>query len=199
MTYTNTLSQNTVNITEDIAVDFFADVFYSHLKTYFTQPYKDIVFLCIGTDRSTGDSLGPLTGYKMSKNYKRFKNVYVYGTLEEPVHAKNLSDKIKEIQKRHISPFIIAIDACLGKVDRVGYITVAPGPLKPGAGVKKSLPEVGNLHITGIVNLGGFMEYIVLQNTRLNLVMNMAETLADAIYFGLWKFEKENKKEQFLV
>ena len=28
------------------------------------QGKKGVVFLCIGTDRSTGDSLGPLIGYK---------------------------------------------------------------------------------------------------------------------------------------
>ena len=29
------------------------------------QGKKGVVFLCIGTDRSTGDSLGPLIGYKL--------------------------------------------------------------------------------------------------------------------------------------
>ena len=68
--------------------------------------------------------------------------------------------------------------------------------IKPGAGVKKNLPPVGDMHITGIVNLGGFMEYIVLQNTRLSLVMNMAETISSAVYFGLWKFQKESEKKK---
>jgi putative sporulation protein YyaC len=47
--------------------------------------------------------------------------------------------------------------------------------------VNKSLPEVGNIHITGIVNVSGFMEYFVLQNTRLSLVMNMAEIISTSI------------------
>ena len=36
-----------------------------------------VVFLCIGTDRSTGDSLGPLLGYKLKDVYKRqgFMNI----------------------------------------------------------------------------------------------------------------------------
>lgn len=45
----------------------------------------EILFLCIGTDRSTGDSLGPLIGYKLRE--KGMKNARVLGTLEEPVHA----------------------------------------------------------------------------------------------------------------
>ncbi|MCL6574238.1 MAG: DUF1256 domain-containing protein, partial [Bacillus sp. (in: Bacteria)] len=46
----------------------------------------------------------------------------------------------------------------------------------------KDLPAVGDIHITGIVNVSGFMEFFVLQNTRLNLVMNMAKTIANGIY-----------------
>lgn len=38
---------------------------------------RPIIFLCIGTDRATGDSLGPLIGYKL-KNLSQ-KNIYIYG------------------------------------------------------------------------------------------------------------------------
>lgn len=63
----------------------------------------------------------------------------------------------------------------------MGSFQIGDGPLKPGAGVQKDLPEVGDLHINGIVNVSGFMEYFVLQNTRLNLVMNMANVLAEGL------------------
>jgi len=59
--------------------------------------------------------------------------------------------------------------------------------LKPGAGVKKELPVVGDIHITGVVNVGGFMEYFVLQNTRLHLVISMAEVIAKGIYLALFQ------------
>ena len=47
-----------------------------------------VIFLCIGTDRSTGDSLGPLVGHKLRKY--RLKKAAVIGTLDKPVHAMNL-------------------------------------------------------------------------------------------------------------
>lgn len=199
MNLSSKLSKNTIDIKSPLATSYFSNMFLSHLKDYYTDSHDEIIILCIGTDRSTGDSLGPLTGYKMKKVLNKFDKVHVYGTLDAPVHAKNLEEHIKTIYSSHKNPFIIAIDACLGKVDRVGYLTVSQGPLKPGAGVKKSLPSVGDIHITGIVNLGGFMEYIVLQNTRLSLVMSMAETISSAVYFGLLKFHNKNikKKEQF--
>lgn len=155
--------------------------------------FYDIVFVCIGTDRSTGDSLGPIIGSKLKKLYP--KNISVYGTLDVPVHALNLKETSEHIKRTHTFPYIIAIDACLGELKNVGMITLASGSLKPGAGVNKKLPEVGHLHITGIVNVGGFMEYFVLQNTRLSLVMKMADTIASAIFYAALQMKREREKE----
>ncbi|SMO68680.1 spore protease YyaC [Melghirimyces algeriensis] len=145
-----------------------------------TDPFpQELACLCIGTDRSTGDSLGPLVGTQLEKRGIPF--LRVYGTLEEPVHAVNLNQTLSQIKSDLKNPCVIAIDACLGQLANVGKIQVGNGPLKPGAGVNKQLPEVGQVHITGIVNVSGFMEYFVLQNTRLSVVMKMADVIASAI------------------
>ncbi len=161
-----------------------------YLNSYYNNHYDELLILCIGTDRSTGDCLGPLTGYKLFQYVKNYEKVHVIGTLDEPVHAKNLSLKIDEIKRNYNNPFIVAIDACLGNLDRIGYISLTLGPLKPGAGVKKSLPSIGDMHITGVVNLGGFMEYVVLQNTRLNIVMKMSEVISSSFNTALWHLNK---------
>ena len=148
---------------------------------------QEIIILCIGSDRSTGDSLGPLVGYKLNKY--QLPNVYVYGTLHDPVHAANLRSKINQIMTRHQSPFIIAIDASLGTMEHVGYVTLCDGPLKPGLGVNKELPSVGDIHLTGIVNFSGMMESLLLQTTRLSKVMNLADTIAKSILYGLMEFQ----------
>lgn len=144
---------------------------------------RPVVVVCIGTDRSTGDSLGPLVGTMINK--KKIDGIAVYGTLDEPIHAVNLNDTLEAIGDRFRHPYIIAIDACLGQFSSIGTIQLGDGPIKPGAGVNKDLPPVGDIHITGIVNVGGFMEYLVLQNTRLSIVMNMAELIADALTHAL--------------
>ncbi len=168
-----------------------------------SQQIRPVVIVCIGTDRSTGDSLGPLIGTLLSE--KTLANFYIYGTLEDPIHAVNLKEKLDYIHRTHEDPFIIGIDACLGRVKSVGIIQIGKGPVKPGAGVNKELPDVGEAHITGIVNVSGFMEYFVLQNTRLNLVLKMAKAITKGIYLaGLaynhanpltttfnWSFEEE--------
>lgn len=148
------------------------------------------VLLCIGTDRSTGDCLGPLVGWKMTQ--VRQKLFTVYGTLEEPVHAVNLEAKLAELQETHPGSLVIAVDACLGNLENVGSITIGDGALEPGAGVKKKLPLVGDIHITGVVNVGGYLEYVVLQNTRLSMVMRMAGVIVE----GLKRAAHEIRKHQ---
>lgn len=133
----------------------------------------EYVIVCIGTDRSTGDALGPLIGSYFSELMPR--HMTVYGTLKRPVHATNLPDYMEHIERQHRKAFVIAIDACLGKNDSVGNIITGIGSIKPGAAFNKKLPEIGDVYITGIVNVGGFMEYSVLQNTRLSIVVDMAK------------------------
>lgn len=153
------------------------------------SPVQDIVIVCIGTDRSTGDCLGPLVGTALSKMNHR-NQFHLYGTLEEPVHAMNLKDTLEKINHKFKNPFVIGIDACLGQTSSVGSIQVVQGPLRPGAGVNKELPPVGDIHVTGIVNVGGFMEYFVLQNTRLSLVMRLSEIIAHSIYAALKEWNR---------
>lgn len=163
-----------------------------------------VVITCIGTDRSTGDSFGPLIGSFLKEI--DLNHFHVYGTLDDPIHAVNLQERINQIHEHHINPFIIAIDACLGRIKNVGVIKVGTGPIKPGAGVNKDLPSVGHIHITGIVNVSGYMEFFVLQNTRLNLVMRMAKQVtagiekADQLYsqkYFRYQMELDESKESF--
>jgi len=144
-------------------------------KTY----QRPLITFCIGTDRSTGDSLGPLVGWFLQKK-QPYKDL-IYGTIDKPVHATNMEENLTEIHSRFNNPLIIAVDACLGKLESIGYVNISQGSLKPGAAVNKNLPAVGDLAISGIVNVGGFMEYLVLQNTRLSFVMQMAEKVSDVI------------------
>ena len=163
-------------------------IIYNQIKSEY-HLYKNLIILCIGTDRSTGDSLGPLTGTILKKN--KYLPVNIYGTIDDPVHANNLDQSIKNINKKYIRPYIIAIDAGLGKKTSVGCVDVKDGPLKPGTGVNKTLTHVGNMHITGLVNVSGYMEYLVLQSTRLSIVMKMAEIIAGGLEASIRMINRE--------
>jgi len=182
---------NYIDVKSPGAFRKFTNKLYLYLKAAIEQGFKCIVFICIGTDRSTGDSLGPLVGYKLAGiNYR---NVYVYGNLDEPVHAKNLNETIKKVHENHTKPYIVAIDACLGRIENVGCLCIGKGSIKPGSGVKKELLPVGDMYITGIVNFAGVMEIMVLQNTRLNLVMKMADIISSGIRHVLFRIENEKE------
>ena len=155
---------------------------YENLKEIINEN-REIIFICIGTDRCTGDSLGPLVGYKLKSFYKEMpkNNIYIYGSLESPVHSKNISNIIDKIKANFDNPFIIAIDSCLGKINNIGKVFVSDNPIFPGLAVNKELPPIGDLSITGIVNISGNYEFIILQNTRLYTVMSLADCISQGI------------------
>ncbi len=171
----------------------FSDALYKIISNSAIEKYSDIVFVCIGTDRSTGDSLGPIVGHKLRE--MKYENVHVFGNLESPVHAKNLCETTSLIHDRFKKPFIIAIDACLGKVDHVGHIVVGTGSLKPGSAVNKDLQPIGDMHITGIVNFSGYMDFLILQNTRLGTVMKLADIISSGIRYSIWKIKRDELKK----
>lgn len=138
-----------------------------------------VVFLCIGTDRSTGDSLGPLIGYKL-KNWD-LGRAEVMGTLERPVHAMNLEQYVQMIKSRFSDYIIVAVDASVGHMDHIGYVTLGKGSLKPGLGVSKELRAVGDIFITGIVGSCGNYDPLMLQSIRLSVVMRLADCISDSI------------------
>ena len=67
----------------------------------------------------------------------------------------------------------------------MGYITVGLGPIHPGAGVRKELPDVGDIFITGIINASGTLEHFLLQTTRLSTVISMADSITQGILMAL--------------
>lgn len=143
------------------------------------QGKKGVVFLCIGTDRSTGDSLGPLIGYKLRK--MEVSGTSVFGTLDQPVHAMNLEDYVRVITSCYHDCLVVAVDASVGSREHVGYLTLGKGPLKPGLGVSKELRAVGDIFITGIVGSCTSYDPLMLQSVRLSVVMRMADCISRSI------------------
>ncbi|HHT62546.1 MAG: spore protease YyaC [Bacillota bacterium] len=170
-----------------LALSLLSDQLSKFLVEIDPQGRREIAVVCIGTDRATGDCLGPLVGWILKRHPINFA---LYGTLDDPVHATNLSEKLETIKATHHSPLIIAVDACLGRLQNVGMINIGLGEISPGAGVHKKLPPVGDIYFTGIVNVSGHMEFLVLQNTRLNIVMQMATKIAYSIIIGIKKAKR---------
>lgn len=145
---------------------------------------RELAFACVGTDRSTGDALGPLVGEKLRR--LGLGEDEVIGTLEHPLHALNLSERLLPRMESHPRPLVVAVDAALGPVSSIGSIAVRDGGLRPGQGVGKDLPEIGEISVTATVNVSaGALDAQVLQSTRLYLVHTLAETIGAALWWAV--------------
>lgn len=159
--------------------NFSAAVFCRQLLTFFPDPNEPLIFLCIGSDRLTGDSLGPLVGHELS--LCALPDCIVYGTLSHPVHAENLSSTLKSIRSTYPNYRIIAIDAALDELSTIGQIHLHNYPLFPGAGVHKQLPPVGDVSITGVVAPASSDSLTQLSEIHLSLVVQLTNCIVEGL------------------
>lgn len=157
--------------------------FARQLLSYLPTPTVPVLFLCIGSDRLTGDSLGPLIGHGLS--LCRLPDLPIVGTLQHPVHAENLQVTLEQIRQTYPSHLVIAIDAALDKDTTVGQIFLHDYPLFPGAGVHKTLPAAGQISITGVVAPLAPHAINQLSEIHLSLVMRMADCIIEGLLLFL--------------
>ncbi len=138
------------------------------------------VILCIGSDLSVGDSLGPVTGTKLKERLAGL-NCYVYGTLAKPITAHEVKYMNEFLRSTHPGSPIIAVDAAVGLAGDIGLIKLCKRGIKPGSGANKKLSKVGDISIMGIVAERSMFNYSLFSATRLNIVYKMAEIIADGI------------------
>lgn len=143
---------------------------------------KKPVIICVGSDLVVGDSLGPYIGTKL---LEKLDNVIVYGTLKHPITAKEIKTIHEKIKEIHPASKILVIDAALGREDEVGLIKVKNKGLKPGLGVKKDLPEIGDVSILGIVGAYSQNKTKNLNQARFNLIYNIANTIIKGVEHAL--------------
>lgn len=116
-------------------VNEFSEALY-HLKM--DIPFSDYIFLCVGSDKILGDTYGPLVGEKLKDAFTNmYHNIYVYGTLEEPISAMNLEKTVEEIYHKYTNPCMIVIDSALGAPNRIGNIFVSNTKTQCGKGTRK--------------------------------------------------------------
>ncbi|EQG03139.1 spore protease YyaC [Clostridioides difficile] len=160
-----------VNYSDDDVIQMLSSV----LKTIINE---NTIVVCIGTDRAIGDTLGPLVGTILKNS--NFKSP-VYGTLDNPIHALNIYESLDTIKNTHIQGNFLAIDACLGSQSNIGNIQIREGPILPGKGVGKKLPQIGNYSIVGIVDKIDENNKLSFNNIRLSFILDLAETIALAL------------------
>ena len=137
------------------------------------------VILCIGSDRVTGDCIGPLVGHLLAS---RNLGCEIVGTLDSPVTALNIADSVLKVKRLYAGRKVIAVDSCVGEADELGSIRVRKGSLRPGLACGKSLPKVGDVSVTATVASGNADN---LYSVRLGFVYSLASEIADSIECAL--------------
>lgn len=139
---------------------------------------EQLVFLCIGTDRSSGDAFGPLTGTLLQEAGFGL----VAGTLEKPCDGDTWAACIGELEHllRTGKRRVVAVDACVGSSATTGLFLMREGPLVPGASLRRGLPPVGDYSIGGIVCENRAHPYTALQTAPLGRVLPMARQVVQA-------------------
>ena len=167
------------------------------LESYVDEKVESIVLVFVGTDSNIGDSLAPLCATILNI---KVGNVFVYGDINKPITAKEVPFMAKYLKFAHSTSMVVVIDAAVGKKWDVGRIKVQNTGIKPGLGVNKNLPMIGDLSIIGVVGEKEEFKNGVLPQIRLSSVYNMAKNLAKGIETFLdSKFSNKKTKNSLSV
>lgn len=146
------------------------------------------VVICIGSDKISGDALGPLVGGLLRNKYSI--PCPVYGTETKPVNGVNLPEYRKMIENYHNSSTIIAIDAAVGLKSELGKIKIRKGGIKAGGAINSPHELFGSIGILGVVAekcenvLGALLE------TPFEFIETLAEKIAHFVALLIFKHSK---------
>lgn len=169
-----------INIKEKFVNDF--NYIFNKVKN--EKKCLEIIFLCVGTDRITGDCFGPLVGSKLTQKleYCNYSNINIYGSLSQNLSYENINKVIQKIDKESI---IIVIDAALSKEENIGKIFVQKSKTILGKGLEKNKIEIGDISIKSVVAKDykiAKCNFKALQNISLNGVMRLANIVSEGIF-----------------
>ncbi len=144
----------------------------------------DFVILCIGSDKISGDSLGPLVGGILREEYSL--PCPVYGTENAPVNGVNLHEYRNMLEQYHSDSIVIAIDAAVGSQSELGIVKLRGGGIRAGGAINSPHKTLGSIGILGVVAqkcdnvLGALLE------TPFALVETLAQRIARSVAFFIF-------------
>ena len=114
----------------------------------------DYTFVCIGTNRIISDSFGPRVGKKLKQVFFKNENINVYGTMENPIHLKNVEYFLKKIENKNQ---IILIDSAIGRKEDIGNTYVNRGGMEIGKAFNHSIYIPANINIKTVIGAKEYM------------------------------------------
>ncbi|CDE97424.1 putative sporulation protein YyaC [Clostridium sp. CAG:567] len=114
----------------------------------------DYTFVCIGTNRIISDSFGPRVGKKLKQVFYKNENINVYGTMENPIHLKNVEYFLKKMENKNQ---IILIDSAIGRKEDIGNTYVNRGGMEIGKAFNHSIYIPANINIKTVIGAKEYM------------------------------------------
>ena len=114
----------------------------------------DYTFVCIGTNRIISDSFGPRVGKKLKQVFYKNENINVYGTMENPIHLKNVEYFLKKMENKNQ---IILIDSAIGRKEDIGNTYVNRGGIEIGKAFNHSIYIPANINIKTVIGAKEYM------------------------------------------
>lgn len=161
------------------------NMFVNDLKSKINNKNKMIIFLCIGTNKVIGDSLGPIVGTNLQKMLKDNKKIKVFGNINNPINALNVKENIEYINKRYIDKYIIVIDSAVSDKDLIGEIFITKNKTILGKGIDNKISEIGDISIKCSVSNNqdnGIKNFEALQKVPKEFISNLADIVSLGIY-----------------
>lgn len=149
------------------------------LKNLIRARYAPVI-VCVGSDKISGDSLGPITGSMLTKKLA-LPQIFVLGTLESTVTAKEVNYINNFVRRTFKNRLIICVDSAVGASSDVGAIKISDSSLMPGSGVNKKTDKIGDVSIQGVVAEKGFLSRAALAEVRMNMVYKMSDIISEAL------------------
>ena len=152
---------------------------------------KKLIFLCVGTNKVIGDSIGPMVGTnlinilkcKRDFNFKN-SNIKVIGDMSNNISYNNIEDYMKKIKKLAGNNFIIVIDSALSSENNIGKIFIHDRGLKYAESLKRKNNVIGDVSIKAVVGKNTqnrLKNFKILRNASTKRVMTMANILSKGI------------------
>lgn len=149
------------------------------LKNLVHAKYAPVI-ICVGSDKISGDSLGPITGSMLIKKLA-LPQIFVLGSLESTVTAKEVNYLNTFVKQTYKKRLIICVDSAVGAYSDVGAIKISDSSLMPGSGVNKKTEKIGDVSIQGVVAEKGLLSRTALAEVRMSMVYKMSDIISQAL------------------
>lgn len=152
------------------------------LKRNIHSNYKK-VFLCIGTNKCIGDSLGPKVG-QILYNKLKFEDVIVLGNIKENITYGNIGENLNNIYKQIRNPYVIVIDSALANKEYIGNVFINNSSMIIGNSLGKEDYKIGDISIKGIVGENkenNIKNFEILNNVSKKLIEELSNKISSQI------------------